>query len=123
MDHATGSATDRRCRVPLRTSSPNTVPVWDERVRGPWALEVAASYERRGDSVSTICASFRSAGSAWITSAWKDGRPSRSGQGVRLSDIARVVGVTPDAGYVDFQSFDDDYHESGTWRARCIRRR
>ncbi|MGH7622397.1 MAG: molybdopterin-dependent oxidoreductase [Gemmatimonadaceae bacterium] len=33
-------------------------------------------------------------------------------EGVRLSDLARVVGVKPDAGYVDFQSFDDDYHES-----------
>ena len=29
-----------------------------------------------------------------------------------MSDIARVAGMTPDAHYVDFQSFDDDYHES-----------
>jgi len=32
--------------------------------------------------------------------------------GVRLSDLARHAGVSADARYVDFQSFDDDYHES-----------
>src|SRR6476620_5826248 len=32
--------------------------------------------------------------------------------GVRMSEIARVAGITPDAHYVDFQSFDDGYHES-----------
>jgi DMSO/TMAO reductase YedYZ molybdopterin-dependent catalytic subunit len=32
--------------------------------------------------------------------------------GVRMSDLARLAGLTADAGYVDFQSFDDDYHES-----------
>jgi DMSO/TMAO reductase YedYZ molybdopterin-dependent catalytic subunit len=32
--------------------------------------------------------------------------------GVRLNEIARVAGVRPDAQYVDFESFDDDYHES-----------
>ena len=32
--------------------------------------------------------------------------------GVRLRDLAALVRPTPDAQYVDFQSFDDDYHES-----------
>jgi DMSO/TMAO reductase YedYZ molybdopterin-dependent catalytic subunit len=32
--------------------------------------------------------------------------------GVRLSDLARMVEPTPDAAYVDFQSFDSGYHES-----------
>jgi len=32
--------------------------------------------------------------------------------GVRLSELARLAGVQPGAHYVDFQSFDDDYHES-----------
>ena len=32
--------------------------------------------------------------------------------GVRLSDLARLAGADPGAHYVDFQSFDDDYHES-----------
>ena len=33
-------------------------------------------------------------------------------RGVRVSELARLAGLTPDAGYVDFQSFDDGYHES-----------
>ena len=32
--------------------------------------------------------------------------------GVRLNEIARIAGVRPDARYVDFESFDNDYHES-----------
>jgi DMSO/TMAO reductase YedYZ molybdopterin-dependent catalytic subunit len=32
--------------------------------------------------------------------------------GVRLADIARLAGVQPEARYVDFESFDNDYHES-----------
>ena len=29
-----------------------------------------------------------------------------------MSEIARVAGATPDAQFVDFQSFDSGYHES-----------
>jgi DMSO/TMAO reductase YedYZ molybdopterin-dependent catalytic subunit len=32
--------------------------------------------------------------------------------GVRLNHLARMAQLTPDANYVDFQSFDDNYHES-----------
>jgi DMSO/TMAO reductase YedYZ molybdopterin-dependent catalytic subunit len=32
--------------------------------------------------------------------------------GARFGDLAKLVQPTPDAGYVDFQSFDSDYHES-----------
>ena len=32
--------------------------------------------------------------------------------GVPFSALARLVGATPEAQYVDFQSFDNDYHES-----------
>jgi hypothetical protein len=32
--------------------------------------------------------------------------------GVRVSELARLAGATSDAQYVDFQSFDSDYHES-----------
>jgi DMSO/TMAO reductase YedYZ molybdopterin-dependent catalytic subunit len=31
---------------------------------------------------------------------------------VRLSTLARLAGLKPGAGYVDFQSFDSGYHES-----------
>jgi DMSO/TMAO reductase YedYZ molybdopterin-dependent catalytic subunit len=33
-------------------------------------------------------------------------------RGVRVSELARLAGLNPDAGFVDFQSFDDGYHES-----------
>jgi DMSO/TMAO reductase YedYZ molybdopterin-dependent catalytic subunit len=32
--------------------------------------------------------------------------------GVRVNELARLAGATSDAQYVDFQSFDSDYHES-----------
>jgi DMSO/TMAO reductase YedYZ molybdopterin-dependent catalytic subunit len=32
--------------------------------------------------------------------------------GVKLNDLARLVGVRPEAKYVDFESFDSGYHES-----------
>ncbi len=90
----------------------NTVPVWDEKVRGPWALEVSGAVNNpvkltlddlrklpfRSQRVDHFCVEGWNAVAVW--------------QGVRLSDIARVVGVKPDAAYVDFQSFDDGYHES-----------
>jgi DMSO/TMAO reductase YedYZ molybdopterin-dependent catalytic subunit len=89
-----------------------TVPVWDESVRGPWALDVGGAVQSpvrltledlrrmpfRSQRVDHFCVEGWNAVAVW--------------QGVRLSDIARAVGVKPDAHYVDFQSFDDDYHES-----------
>ena len=32
--------------------------------------------------------------------------------GVRLSELVKLVEPLPEAGFVDFQSFDSDYHES-----------
>ena len=111
MDHARTSAKAAGEAFPSYFVS-NTVPVWDERVRGPWALEVSGLVQSprrfslddlrklpfRSQRVDHFCVEGWNAIAVW--------------QGVRLSDIARVVGVKPDAGYVDFQSFDDDYHES-----------
>jgi DMSO/TMAO reductase YedYZ molybdopterin-dependent catalytic subunit len=111
MDHANSGAVIAGSAFPSYFVS-NTVPVWDERVRGPWALEVSGLVENprrfsfddlrklpfRSQRVDHFCVEGWNAIAVW--------------QGARLSDIARVVGVKPDAGYVDFQSFDDDYHES-----------
>jgi DMSO/TMAO reductase YedYZ molybdopterin-dependent catalytic subunit len=90
----------------------NMVPVWDESTRGPWALEVSGLVQSprrftlddlrklpfRSQRVDHFCVEGWNAIAVW--------------QGVRLSDVARAVGVQPDAGYVDFQSFDEGYHES-----------
>lgn len=88
------------------------VPVWDEAARGVWRLEVGglvktpvkltldelSALPRTGYKLDHFCVE------GWTAVATR--------QGVRLSDLARLVGVLPDAKYVDFQSFDDDYHES-----------
>ena len=89
-----------------------TVPVWDAARRGPWALEVAGLVERpqrfslddlvrlpqTRQRVDHFCVEGWNAVAEW----W----------GVRVTELARVVGARPEARYVDFQSFDDDYHES-----------
>jgi DMSO/TMAO reductase YedYZ molybdopterin-dependent catalytic subunit len=88
------------------------VPMWDEQVRGKWALEVdglvrrplrltlqdLARLPRIGYRMDHFCVE------GWTAIATRTG--------VRLSDIARIAGVDRGAHYVDFQSFDDDYHES-----------
>ncbi len=89
-----------------------TVPVWDESVRGKWKLEVSGlvsnplsltledlqrlpQVSRR---VNHYCVEGWTAVETWT--------------GCAFSELAKVARVSPDAHYVDFQSFDDDYHES-----------
>jgi DMSO/TMAO reductase YedYZ molybdopterin-dependent catalytic subunit len=88
------------------------VPVWDESARGAWRLEIGglvrkpvqlsltdlAALPRTGYKLDHFCVE------GWTAVATRTG--------VRLADIAKLVGVDPAAKYVDFQSFDDDYHES-----------
>jgi DMSO/TMAO reductase YedYZ molybdopterin-dependent catalytic subunit len=88
------------------------VPVWDEAARGVWRLEVSGLVARpRQLTLDELKALPRTEArlehfcvEGWSAVAVRTG--------VRLSDLARHVGVSPDARYVDFQSFDDDYHES-----------
>jgi DMSO/TMAO reductase YedYZ molybdopterin-dependent catalytic subunit len=89
-----------------------TLPVWDPAVRGAWRLEVSGAVRTPlslsvddlmrmphiTQKVDHFCVEGWNARAEWT--------------GVRVSDIARVAGLTPDAAYVDFQSFDDGYHES-----------
>ncbi len=88
------------------------VPVWDPAARGPWRLEVSGAVRTPlslslddltrmphiTQKVDHFCVEGWNARAEWT--------------GVRCSDIARAAGLTADAGYVDFQSFDDGYHES-----------
>jgi len=90
----------------------DSVPMWDEATRGPWRLEVSGAVKRPlalsledlqklprvAQSVDHYCVEGWTARAQWI--------------GVRVSELARAAGITNDAQYVDFQSFDDDYHES-----------
>jgi DMSO/TMAO reductase YedYZ molybdopterin-dependent catalytic subunit len=88
------------------------VPVWDEATRGVWRLEVGgmvktplslslsnlATLPRVGYRLDHFCVE------GWTAVATRTG--------VRLSDLAKLAGVDRAARYVDFQSFDDGYHES-----------
>lgn len=88
------------------------VPVWDEATRGVWRLEVGGmvrkplslsladlvALPRTGYRLDHFCVE------GWTAVATRTG--------VRLADIAKLAGVQPGARYVDFASFDSDYHES-----------
>ena len=88
------------------------VPVWDEAARGVWRLEITGAVRQplrltlpelmrlpRTDlRLEHFCVE------GWSAVAVRTG--------VRLSDLAARAGLLPEARYVDFQSFDDGYHES-----------
>lgn len=89
-----------------------TVPIWSESQRGPWSLEVGGMVDkplrlslqnlldlpRTHQRVNHYCVEGWTAVEQWT--------------GVRLRDLAKLAGVQPAAQYVDFQSFDDGFHES-----------
>jgi len=89
-----------------------TVPVWDEAQRGKWTLEVSGMVDRPlklsledlqklpriTERVNHYCVEGWTAIEEWT--------------GVRMRELARLAGAQPSAHYVDFQSFDDNYHES-----------
>ena len=111
MDHVPGSAKLAGKDFPKYFIA-KTVPVWDPAMRGPWRLEVSGAVRTPlslsqedlmklphiTQKVDHFCVEGWNARAEWT--------------GVRVSDLARLAGLTADAGYVDFQSFDDDYHES-----------
>ena len=111
IDVVRPSAYDAGNKLPSYFVSP-MVPVWDESVRGKWALEVSGlvanpirltledlqRLPRVSNRVNHYCVEGWTAVETW--------------SGVPFRELASVVGVSPDAHYVDFQSFDDDYHES-----------
>jgi DMSO/TMAO reductase YedYZ molybdopterin-dependent catalytic subunit len=88
------------------------VPVWNETDRGPWSMEITGLVDRP----------FR------LTLADLQALPSVTQRvnhycvegwtavveytGVRVVELARRAGVKAEAQYVDFASFDSDYHES-----------
>jgi DMSO/TMAO reductase YedYZ molybdopterin-dependent catalytic subunit len=88
------------------------VPVWDAATRGPWHLEVGglvrtplklsledlSALPRTGYKLDHFCVE------GWTAVAMRTG--------VAFADLARLAGALPQAKYVDFQSFDDGYHES-----------
>jgi DMSO/TMAO reductase YedYZ molybdopterin-dependent catalytic subunit len=111
MDRASDRAKEAGAAFPSYFIS-EMMPMWDEKVRGPWSLEVTGAVKTplklslddlmklpaRQQRVDHFCVEGWTAIAVW--------------RGVRVSELARMAGVLPDAGFVDFQSFDDGYHES-----------
>jgi DMSO/TMAO reductase YedYZ molybdopterin-dependent catalytic subunit len=111
IDVVQSGAHDAGNKLPSYYVSP-TVPMWDESARGKWALEVSGlvakpvrlSLEdlqrlpRVSNRVNHYCVEGWTAVETWT--------------GVPFTALASLVQPSPDAQYVDFQSFDDDYHES-----------
>lgn len=90
----------------------DTLPMWDERTQGVWTLEVSGlvahplrltlddlmRLPRTTQRVDHFCVEGWNAVASWT--------------GVRMRDLAAIVEPLPAAQYVDFQSFDNDFHES-----------
>lgn len=90
----------------------DVVPALDAAATAAWRLEVGGMVgrplalslddlmrlERRTQRVNHYCVE------GWTAVAEFTGVPFR--------ELARIAGADPKAGYVDFQSFDGDYHES-----------
>ena len=90
----------------------DAIPMWDERARGSWTLEISGlvgrtlrltlddlmRLPRTTQRVDHFCVEGWNAVASWT--------------GVRLRELATVAQASPGARYVDFQSFDNDYHES-----------
>ncbi len=90
----------------------DSVPVWDAATNGVWKLEVSGLVRRPlqlslADLARLPLVGYRE--DHFCVEGWT-AVATRSG--VAMRELARLAGVLPQAKYVDFQSFDDDYHES-----------
>lgn len=111
MDHARRGAVAAGKAFPSYYVS-STVPVWNREARGDWMLDVTGLVDRplrlslddlqrlprTTQRVNHYCVEGWTAVAEW--------------SGVRVSELARAAGARSEARYVDFASFDDDYHES-----------
>lgn len=90
----------------------DSVPVWDTAARGRWTLEVSGLVQRPLRLTLPMLQTLPSVTQRvnhYCVEGWT---AVESWTGVRMSEIARLSGALPQAQYVDFQSFDNGYHES-----------
>jgi len=90
----------------------DAVPVWDEGTRGAWRLAVDGMVDRPLQLSLADLAALPRIGYRLDHFCVEGWTAVATRTGVRLSDIARLAGMRPGARYVDFQSFDNGYHES-----------
>ena len=89
-----------------------SIPMWNEAERGVWRLEVGGAVTTPLSLTLDDLMKLRSV-TQKVDHFCVEGWTARAEwTGVRVSELARVAGATSDAQYVDFQSFDSDYHES-----------
>ena len=88
------------------------VPVWDEAARGVWRLEVGGMVKKPLSLSLTDLAALPRIGYKLDHFCVEGWTAVATRTGVRLSELAKLAGADPAAKYVDFQSFDEDYHES-----------
>jgi DMSO/TMAO reductase YedYZ molybdopterin-dependent catalytic subunit len=88
------------------------VPIWDEKARGVWRLEIGGLVQRPvmltlSELMNLPRTELRL--EHFCVEGWS---AVSIRAGVQLAELARRAGLLPEARYVDFQSFDDNYHES-----------
>jgi DMSO/TMAO reductase YedYZ molybdopterin-dependent catalytic subunit len=88
------------------------VPVWDEAVRGVWRLEVGGLVDRPLKLTLSELASLPRVGYRLDHFCVEGWTAVATRTGVALRELAKVAGVQAGVRYVDFESFDDNYHES-----------
>ncbi len=110
-DYVADDATLARSAFPSYFVSP-TVPMWDPAARGAWRLQIEGAVRRPLTlSLEELVAmpSITQRVNHFCVEGWNARAEFR---GVRLLALAKLAEMTPEAGYVDFQSFDNSYHES-----------
>lgn len=111
MDHGAPGARVAGDRFPSYFVSA-AVPRYDGSLTGPWALEVSGLVARpQSFTLDALMALPRSNQrvSHYCVEGWT---AVAEFSGVSMRALAERVGVLPTARVVDFQSFDDGYHES-----------
>ncbi len=90
----------------------DTLPMWNEATKGPWQLEIAGLVKTpmKLDLAALMALPYvEQRVDHFCVEGWNAVARFR---GVRMTEIMRLAGVLPEATTVDFQSFDEGYHES-----------
>jgi DMSO/TMAO reductase YedYZ molybdopterin-dependent catalytic subunit len=110
IDHPSSDAAIAGNRFPSYFVS-GTMPVWS-RNQGEWTLEVAGLVRtplRLNLQGLMALPSITHRVDHFCVEGWN---AVAKFTGVRVSELARLAGALPQAAFVDFHSFDSDYHES-----------
>jgi DMSO/TMAO reductase YedYZ molybdopterin-dependent catalytic subunit len=111
MDVAGGRVKSSGAAFPSYFISDN-VPIWNTAKLGPWSLEITGMVAKPLTLSLSQLASLPSVTQRLNHYCVEGWTAVASWTGVRLSVLAGLVRPDAAAQYVDFQSFDDGYHES-----------